>query len=542
MMLPVRGIGSKGIMPDVPSWDLTIEHASVAHNCRVIANRLVSTNGHEYIPVQSIDESLKITGDTANITPYRLGGWNYEGNGVWVIAGFPDAGGGHSLYVYDGTELRESGTGYPDSEFTFNPLNTWLLAHNPANPTQIIETLTGTFSDLPGWDTYIDGATWRADNVVPFGPFLVAGPISAPTRKDFTIAWSDEIPPDIVSTEDIRWDATPTTLAGENVLDPRAGKIVTMLPLGQQLIIYCENAVWSTTFTGGPLVFAFRQLFTDDGILNKDCVVAIDDNTHMVIGHNNIYTHNGASKSFPAEGRVKRFFYNELKSSANTRLHAQRWRNEAIIYYDVAENATTFSRGLVFNYTYNAWTTISLPGIYHMAEAPLPIDFELWNDETGTWDNSIEPWNDTYARGLDVTLMVSPRDKKIFRDGVGTTYDGDAIIAIMRHERMDFDQIIQSKTTDRFMTIRRLYPQIRGKGTIKFNMVGYVTPQPPNAYNASSVEGEGISFNIEGDYKVDKIVHGRYLNLEIRTEQDTPDSIFMLSGIDFDMQPQAHRE
>lgn len=541
-MIPVREIGSKGIAPDIPAWDLPMQYARVGHNCRVIAGKLVSTNGYQFIDVRSADDSLKIIGAGSNITPYQVGGWSTEGLSVWAIVGLPDGQADYRIWIYDGSDLREAGAGYITKEFTFNPFNTWLLAHNPDHPTQIVQQVTGNFADLPGWNTYVDGVNWRTPNVVPFGPFLVAGPITGPIKKDFTIAWSDEIPPDIVSTSVINWAVGPTTLAGENVLDPRAGRIITMLPLGQQLMIYCEYAVWSMTFTGGPLVFAFRQLFTDDGILNRHCVTALDNNTHMVIGKNNIYIHDGATKQFPAEGRVKNYFYGELKAIVNVKLHAQRWRNEAIIMYDIPEVVSEFTKGLIYNYTYDAWTTVQFPEIVSMSEAPLPIDFESWEEKTELWDNTLDPWREFFAKGLDISVMVSPTNQKIYRDGIGTMFDADDIIAIMRLEQMDFDQVLENKTTERFMFIRRLYPQIRGSGCVRISIVGSAIPQPASSYDVSATEADGREFNIGIDYKVDQLTTGRYINLELRTKQDKPNSFFMLSGIDFDMIPGSYRE
>lgn len=541
-MIPLREIGAKGIAPDQPAWDLPHTMAHVAFNCRIVAGKLVSSNGYQMVDVRSNDESLQINGATSNITPYKVGGWNTDSIAVWAIVGLPDGQTDYRIWIYDGNDLREAGAGYTTDDFTFNPLNTWLLAHNPDHPAQIVDGIGGNFIDLPGWATYVDGVNWRAGNVVPFGPFLVAGPIIGPIAKDFTIAWSDEIPPDIVNTGDISWAATPTTLAGENVLDPRAGKIITMLPLGQQLIIYCANAVWSMTFTGGPLVFAFRQLFTDDGILNKNCVVAINDNTHMVIGKNNIYTHNGTSKQFPAESRIKNFFYGEIRNVDNVRLHAQRWRNEVIVQYDIAEDLSPLSRAIVYNYIYDAWTMLELPALSDMSEAPLPTDFESWEEHLEEWGDNLDPWREYFAKGLDISVTCSPVHKKIYRDGIGTRYDEDAIISILRLERMDLDHVIEGKTTDRFMTIRRIYPQMRGIGCVRFSLVGYERPAPREAYDISTTEGDGIEYDIGVGYKVDKLITGRYLNLEIRTVQDKPDSYWMVSGLDLDLLPQTYRE
>ena len=41
------------------------------------------------------------------------------------------------------------------------------------------------------------------------------------------------------------------------------------------------------TFIGAPLVFAFREIFNDDGIINRSAVAGFSAST--VVGQNDIY-------------------------------------------------------------------------------------------------------------------------------------------------------------------------------------------------------------------------------------------------------------
>ena len=131
----------------------------------------------------------------------------------------------------------------------------------------------------------------------------MAGYESGSTKHPYTVRWSDEYEPTGVP-QDYNIGST-TNLAGENVLSGNNGALVDQLTLNNSQIIYAERGVFAMDFIGAPLVFSFRELFSDDGILNRGAVASFP-NGHLVVGNNDIYVHDGNQKQSIVDKRVRK--------------------------------------------------------------------------------------------------------------------------------------------------------------------------------------------------------------------------------------------
>ena len=58
------------------------------------------------------------------------------------------------------------------------------------------------------------------------------------------------------------------------------------------------------TFAGGQSIFNFRQVFSDAGILGKDCVKSFDSN-HFVVSEDDVYIHNGLTKKVIVDRQMR---------------------------------------------------------------------------------------------------------------------------------------------------------------------------------------------------------------------------------------------
>ncbi|KAB2362968.1 hypothetical protein F8B21_30935, partial [Escherichia coli] len=72
-----------------------------------------------------------------------------------------------------------------------------------------------------------------------------------------------------------------------------------------------EDSVYSMRYIGGLFIFQFQQLFNDVGILGPNCAVEFDGN-HFVVGHGDVYVHNGVQKQSVIDAQVRKFFFSDI--------------------------------------------------------------------------------------------------------------------------------------------------------------------------------------------------------------------------------------
>ena len=141
---------------------------------------------------------------------------------------------------------------------------------------------------------------------------------------------------DLVTANSIpaSWDETDTTKsAGFNDLVQMQTAIVDGLQLGTNFVIYSSTEAKVMEFVGGT--FNFRKLFSDEGIINQNCVVEADGK-HYVFGTHDIYMHDGTTKQSICDERVRKFIYTGLNTKNSDRCFVQ--HNKALdeIYFVIS--------------------------------------------------------------------------------------------------------------------------------------------------------------------------------------------------------------
>lgn len=551
-VIPLRGIGARGIAPDKPPYAIEPVSAWVAHNMRQVQGEIATAPGYNR---QVIEDTGSGAIDGTDLIPKSIGGWQTGNLQYWVYC-CTTAGGEHRLYTYDGTDLRDvspGGAPVASDDWEFIQMGPRLIAHSPTEIPLYLNSGTGQFQPLTGWDTRPGGDGWRCGVLKPFGSFLIAAPILDGGEDRYaSVAWSHEMPPDIDNGE-VNWDySDPTKLAGENVLDPEAGRILWMEPLGQQMMIYCEYSVWAMSFVGGGLVFNFRQVFSDDGILNKHSVAEIDDNRHAVIGRHNLYIHDGNSKAFPADGRTRYFFYSQLQEQTVCRVHTQLLRDDIMFIYaadpdTVDPNDPHYDRALIYNWRFDCWSTQDLPDLIDMAEMPLPAGATTWANIAGTWDDQDRPWGLSLAIGTLLPIWISARNKLTYVDLFGNTFDGTPIEWRLRFELQDFDTLMGqmggAPTINRWKYIRAMWPQVSGNGDMTIGAKGFQTYPTRMPYEVTPADLPILAtYSIGDQHKASFEVSGRYVSIEFKPTADAEasrDARFV--GFDTDLVPQTMR-
>ena len=100
------------------------------------------------------------------------------------------------------------------------------------------------------------------------------------------------------------WTAAATNDAGAVTIGDEADEIIDGLALKESFIIYKGNSTWIANYIGGNLVFSFKKLFNDTGILTRNCVQEFEGK-HFVVTQGDVIVHNGVSKQSVATNAVK---------------------------------------------------------------------------------------------------------------------------------------------------------------------------------------------------------------------------------------------
>lgn len=522
VMVPLRNIGAGGLVPDQQPYDVELTQFPSGNNVQFFSGRIGKALGHTEVA-------------TLAAAPTHVAGWFVDGNNSVII------GTNNALYRYNGssaTDVTASAytTGYSNSpRWQTNQIGLGFLANNGADKPQYMAPTDTRFADLPNWPSAL-----RADNIRPFLSFLImAGYVDGSTEYPYTVRWSDEFDPTTVPGS---WDITSTTnLAGENILGGRFGRLVDSLPIGGINVIYAERGSYAMSYVGAPLVFAFRELFDDDGIVNRGAVCAFQNN-HFVVGRRDIYIHDGSSKQSIADKRVRETFYSELADTRSVFVVNDPAHNEIWIGYanKNASNSETANRALVWSISDNSWTFRDLPGVRSMCVGP-----SLGGGGSGTgatWDDLSVAWDSWSANWSDLGAEIQARNTRLFSAGYTASKilahnethgaAGQGYTAFVEASKIDLDKVLQ-RPVERVLQIKRIVPQIKGNGTVTFTVGSSNSPQGPVAWKTTKV------FNVETDYKIDTRVSGRYL--AIRVESSDVAGYWQLGGFDLDAEEVSER-
>lgn len=252
-----------------------------------------------------------------------------------------------------------------------------------------------TYLNLPNWGTGDRCQVLRAYK----DQLIALGVTKSGTAYPTMVKWSDfasyNLPPG-------SWDPTSTTnSAGENIVNEMQHQIVDGLTLRDSFILYCTESVWIMDFIGGDLLYSFRKLFDDQGVINPNCVVQVGG-LHYVFDRNDIYVHDGVAPRSIADGRVKAFIFDAVDFSKTslcfvqhdaklTEIRFSYPSTDRLIGFRGAEDGC--NRQAVFNYSNSTWSFYDVPNITGHCKAAL-ISGPAWDDDPdATFDNIGGQWN-----------------------------------------------------------------------------------------------------------------------------------------------------
>jgi hypothetical protein len=532
--LPVRQLGQVGIVKDVNAFDLPPNGLSDGLNVRFYNGKISRA------PVSRI-VSETLTGSTPvfcyGVTPSS--GFDY------VLYANTD---GRLFKVANGSEVEVTKAGatlaVDPRSYTACLAGTLVYVNRPHDVPYFLTPTAPTFALLPGWDS-----TWRCLSLRVFKGFLFAINVTKGINAfPNMVKWSDTIrglvPP-------VSWDITDTTkLAGENQLAELSSPLVDGGPLGDNFILYSQDETWIVTMDGSSDIFDWRRLpFDNAGAINQNCWVEVAGK-HYVFGFNDIYMHDGLTKTSLIDQRNRDAFFNELNVRKADKFFVAHDRSaREIMFCGVSGNARAgfpnpngyCNFAAVYNYASGTWSFRDLPNV---SSATLANVNTVWTyasvASTLTYANvggSYYDQDNSFSRFPVFTSVADAANGLSVSKVHVLDYNDVGSVALARDEEavrpafaervgIDLDEI--GAELRGYKNARALMPQIklfRGNVSLNVELGGHT--------NASSaVEWEPPqTFDPAADYKVDTREAGRYL--AYRITMPTPND-FEVSGFDLD--------
>ena len=528
--IPLRNIGVGGLVPDKNPYDADLTAFPTGDNVSFENGKLGKTLGYEDV------------GITIPYSPVAVSGFISGGYNSIVI------GTANKIYNYNGSTVRDvtgsSGTYSNTTRWQSAQMGSGIVFNNGADiPKYINKTNlsgSGLFADITNWPT-----TLNTKSVKPYKSFLVlAGYSESSSAYKTRVRWSDEFDPSGVPQS---YDPTvATNLAGFNELGGENGDLKDQLSLGNTNILYAENGVYAMDFIGAPLVFSFRELFSDQGIINRGACADFDGK-HLVVGTSDIYVHDGNTKRSVADLKVRNEFYKTLNDAKSVFCHSNPINSEIWICFadkyatkDASDVSYSPNRCLVYNWTNDAFTFKDLPNTRDMCQADIlsqGADTGTWGDTAlnTSWNSDTTWWSNSSLEDVASEMglfSVNHTGKKLQRMNYTTGFNGSPFDAKLETTKIDLDNVLGTSNST-IKHIRGVLPQIKGSGVVLITVGVSDTPNDAVSWGYSK------AYNIETDYKIDVRLSGRYLAFKFSSYSAT--DAWSISGMDIDVQEVASR-
>ena len=350
--LPIRGLGSVGVVTDVDPYNLPINGFTRGKNVRFHEGKV--SHGPVFRDVAAGNQL---------VNPVFV-------HGIQATTGYDTV-----LVVTDEFAINEYSNGAFTQRFNAqSQLNTSeITATSLAGVTYVNRgdrvpvhrtTSASNFSDLPNWPS-----TLRCSSLRAFGDFLIAlntteNGVDHRNRVRFsTTALSNSVP--------TTWDETDVTeSAGFNDLVQMETPILDGATLGSNFLIYSSDQVWLMEFVGGTFIFNFRKLYDDAGVMSQNCIVEVEGK-HFVFDFDDIYVTDGNTRQSICDGRVRDYIFNGIDYNKRAECFVLHNANLEEIYFcyhsgdDLAlnEEGDKCNRAAVYNYKEDTWSFYDLPNV-----------------------------------------------------------------------------------------------------------------------------------------------------------------------------------
>lgn len=501
------------INTDLSPYDMPPSYFSYGNNVRFLDGKAGKILGHIQV--------FGTPGSSNN--PYWATSWLLGSTELWI---YGTATGLRKITGTTHADVTRSSGAYTTIASTTNNwqgdvLGGVLVCCNGIDAPQSFTQGASQFADLSNWPS-----TLKCKAIVPFRNHLVALNLTdsasgSAVAKPFTIRWSDAIPVGTDNNGSNTWvTSAAASEAAETSLMGTKGHILNAVQLGNLLMIYKEDSVYSLNYVGGAFTFNVREVFKDTGLFSRDAVVDLGDGKHVMVTTNDVVVHNGNSITSVIDDQMKTFLFSKIDSTYyyKTFLSHNKIKNEVWICFPSTGASGGYpDTALIWNYVENTWATRDLPSVNFISKGLVnPSLTNTWAAATGTWEQNTLNWGQqAYNPSVDSLLMCGTSDNKFYLADSGVTFDGTNFTTTLERRGL------HAGKTDSVKSISRVFPRIEGTGTVDISIGAELAPGSGVTYN------DPVSFTIGTDSKVDCRVRGKYMAIKIEGSAATQ---FRLSG------------
>ena len=205
---------------------------------------------------------------------------------------------------------------------------------------------------------YTNAAAYKAQCMAQFQNHILLGNIMSPNDPTgpWTIAGSS-----LLTGGQVLWDLeNPNSDSIVFEVPEEASPIQALKRSNSQLIVYKEKSIFTLAYVGGGFEYNKQQVITNIGLKSRASLVDFGDK-HVYLGTDNLYSFNGSNNQSFGD-RIWQW----LQSDAAINSTAQIWafldrRFKEVIFTYITTGATTFTKALVWNYQYDAFSTRDFP-------------------------------------------------------------------------------------------------------------------------------------------------------------------------------------
>jgi len=527
--LPIRGLGSLGVITDADPYNLPINAFTRGKNIRFSKGDI------------SRSPAFRTVTSDQSFVPVHVAGLQAS-SGYDTVVIVTDTFDVHE-YASNGGSMNQRHTGGLSS--STEPFTSTALADvqyiNRSDHVPIHRGPSATnFTDLTNWPS-----SYRATALRSYGDFLLAlNTTESSTSYPNRVRWSNIA---LANSVPDSWDATDTTKsAGFNDLVQMATPIVDGATLGSNFMIYSRDQVWLMEFVGGAFIFNFRKIFDDCGVISQNCVQEVEGR-HYVFDHDDIYINDGVSRQSICDGRVRDYIFSGLDASKSNRCFVHHNEDTEEVYFcyhsgdDLALHADgdACNRAAVYNYKEDNWSFLDLPNVVGGTHSNIDT-VDTYATATTTYANTGGSYHDQESLYKRHNIFMTKtgggvtEDKIVALDAVdegSINLPIDAAITgpvFLERKGIDLDGELGLPLTG-YKVINRIVPQISTVSTDKnfqftFGAANLVSDVPTYA--------SAQTLDISADYKVDSRVSGRYLSYKMQVPVNKD---FTFGGMDFDV-------
>jgi len=232
-----------------------------------------------------------------------------------------------------------------DSYWDFIKFGEAVIAFNGEDTTQAWDLDSSTdFANLAGSPPIFKHAA-------VIGNFIVTG--NQPTEQN-KVAWASV-------------NSSTAWVPGVNQSDTETlpeGGAITGMTGGQYGLIFQENRITRMDYRGGNVIFSFRRIEDNRGAVQGKSVVKVGNLVYF-LSEDGFYVTDGNTSTPIGNGKVDRFFFNDLKIALRERVRASVDHENKLVCWSYPSATGTNSgiqndKVIIYHYESNRWSLIEI--------------------------------------------------------------------------------------------------------------------------------------------------------------------------------------